>query len=222
MQQSFLYHGLAIGVSGHIAPPKEHIIEVQAPSALPFTGGHSSSRVENYRYDHILSFSSAHTTSTGNESENSFHTLATATIEKLNILNVVTADRVVARLASKYSPATGQHFATIVGSHFENLRIAGSTVKVDIDPDELKFTQKTERVRYGTFAVPVDLEGCRGVKLLKDGGIHIPEFGRIYLAESILTANYQSLTMCRVVLGCAVRGKVAVAHAATNGEPMPG
>src|SRR5208283_2842736 len=99
MEQQFLYHALASGVSGQITLPFQHLIEVQAPSALPSTGGYSASRVEGFRYEDILSFSSASTVATGSESGESFNTLATATVEGLNILNVVKADRVVARLA---------------------------------------------------------------------------------------------------------------------------
>jgi len=222
MELAFLYHALATGVSGHITLPFQQLIEVQAPSALPFTGGHSASRVERFGCGNIVSFSSASTATTGSESRGSFHTLATATVEGLNILNVVTADRVVARLASKYSKDTGDQSATIAGSHFVNLRIAGYPVEVEIDPDRLKSSRRSEKTQFGTFATAIDVEDCSGLELLEDGAIHLPEFGRIYLAETVVTACYQSITMFRVVLGCAVEGSVAAAHASTNGEAMPG
>jgi hypothetical protein len=222
MELTFLYHALATGVSGHITLPFQNVIEVQAPSALPFAGGYSASRVESFRYQNVLSFSSAATVTTGSESSRFFNTLATATVEGLNILHVVTADRVVARLASRYSKDTGEQSATIAGSHFVNLRIAGNPVEVELDPDRLKTTQRSEKAQLGTFAAPIDLEDCNGLELLEDGAIHIPQFGRIYLAESVVTACYQSITMFRVVLGCAIEGTVAGAHASTNGEAMPG
>jgi hypothetical protein len=222
MDKRFLFHGLASGVSGHITLPSEHLIEVQAPSALPPNGGHSASRVECFRYEHILSFSAAHSVTTGNESGQHYNTLATAIIEGLNILNVVTADRVVARLASNYSKDKGEHSATLAGSRFENLRIAGCPVEVVMDPVRLTSLRRSPKAQLSTLAAPAKLEGCPGVERLQDGALYIPQFGKIYLAEYLSTACYQSLTMLRVVLGCAVSGQVSTGHVSTDGEPMPG
>jgi hypothetical protein len=222
VEQTFLYHALATGVSGHITAPFQHVIAVQAPSALPFIGGYSSSRVEGFRHDQILSFAAAESSTTGSENREFFNTLATANIERLNIHNVLTADRVVARLASKYSKETGERTTTFAGSHFENLRIGGCPIEVRIDPERLESSSRSERGRFGTFAAPVSLERCFGVELLEDGALHVFQFGKVYLAECLSTASYASISMLRVVLGCAVEGHVAAANASSNGEPMPG
>ena len=222
MQLTFLYHALASGLSGQITLPFQHTIAVQAPSALPYTGGYSASRAEAFRHEQLVSFDSAETVTTGSESNGVFSTLATAVIEGLNILNVVTADRVVARLASKYSKQTGLRSVTFPGSHFVNLRIAGFPFEPRIDPEQMNFPRKSDRVRVGSIAAPVNLEGCKGLERLADGAIHLPEFGKVYLAECLVTACYQSLSMVRVDLGCAVKGHVMIAFASTDGEPMPG
>lgn len=224
MEIRFLYHALATGVSGDITAPFHEVIEVQGASALPLTGGHSSSRTEGFRYRDIVSFASASTVAAGNESGHSFNTLATATVERLNIFNVLTADRVVARLASKYSKDkdNGDRSYTFAGSYFENLRIAGHPVEVDIDPERLKSARRSQRAQFGTFAAPVEIEDYWGLELLDDGAIHVPEFGRVYLAESLVTPYYQTIAMIRVVLGCAHRGGLTVSNVSTNGEPMPG
>jgi len=222
MVQTFLYHALATGVSGIITLPFQDVIQVQAPSALPFTGGYSASRAEGFRHKNIVTFSSASTVTTGSESGGFFNTLATATVEGLNILDVITADRVVARLASKYSKDAREQSATFAGSHFHNLRIAGYPLAVVISPDRMKPPPRSAKTQFGPFKAPIDLKGCTGLELLEDGAIHIAEFGKIYLAESLVTASYQTISMVRVVLGCAVGGNVSVAQASTNGEPMPG
>ncbi len=222
MEQVFLYHALATGVSGHITLPFQQIIEVQAPSALPFTGGYSASRAEGFRFEEIISFSSAETITTGSETRQFFNTLATATIEGLNIQNVLVADRVVARLASKYSKDTGERTVTIAGSHFENLRIGGCPIEVQIDPERLGSRRRSEGAQIGTFANPVNLERCWGLEVLEDGALHVPQLGKLYLAEYLVTASYQTITMLRVVLGCALEGQATVGHASSNGEPMPG
>ena len=222
MEQTFLYHALATGVSGRITLPFEHSITVQAPSALPFIGGFSSSRVEGYRFEQILSFGSAESSTVGSENHRFFNTLATATIERLNIQNVLTADRVVARLASKYSKETGERSTTFAGSHFENLRIAGCPVEVRVDPEQLNSSRRSDRARFGTFAAPVSFERCYGLELLEDGAIHVPQLGTVYLAECLSTSSFASISMLRVVLGCAVEGQLTAANASSNGEPMPG
>ena len=222
MQPTFLYHALATGISGQITLPFQQVIEVKAPSALPFTGGHSSSRTEHYSFKDIMSFAAASTMTTGSESDNSFHTVATATIEGLNILDVVKADRVVARVASKYAKGNGARSVTFAGSLIENLRIGGHPLDVVIDPGQMKAARRTDRAQLGTCVTPINLKGAFGLEQLPDGGIHVPEFGKVYLLESLITSHYQTLSMLRVELGCAVEGHFAAAHASTNGEPMPG
>lgn len=221
MEKTFLYHALATGVSGKVTLPFHELIEVQGASALPFTGGHSSSRVHGFNYRDIFSFASASTLTTGSESSDSYNTLATATVEGLNILNVLTADRVVTRIASKYVKGTGEQSATFVGSGFENLRIVGNRVEIGIAPERLKSSRRSEKVWFGTVAASIDLEGSSGLEVQEDGAMYVPEFGRLYFAESVVTGCYQSLTMFRIELGCAVKGTVAGAHASTNGEPFP-
>jgi hypothetical protein len=221
VEKTFLYHALASGVSGKITLPFQEVIEVQGASALPFTGGYSPSRVDKFQYRELLSFSSAGTLTTGSETSDSFDTLATATIEGLNIHNVITADRIVARLASKYLKDSGVHGATFAGSHFENLRIAGKRVEIEIPAERLNSPPRSENIQFGTIAAPVKAEGAVGVELLEDGAIYVHGFGRIYFAEAVVTPSYQSLTMLRVVLGSAVKGSLTIGHASTDGEPFP-
>ena len=222
MDQTFLYHALAVAASGQITVPFQHIIEVQAPSALPFTGGYSASDAPEFRFARIASFASAHSVTTGSEIGGSFNTLATATIEGLNILNVVTADRVVARLASRYTPDTKERVNSFAGSHFANLRIAGCPVNVKIDPERLKSVRQSDTARFGTLGVVDGLGATPGVEVLESGVVHVPHFGTIYLGEIVITRCYQTLSMLRFELGSAVQGKLTVAHASTDGEPMPG
>jgi hypothetical protein len=222
VEKTFLYHALASGVSGHITLPFQHLVEVQAASALPMTGGHSVSRVEGFRCKDMFSFSSASTMTTGSESRESYNTLATATVEGLNILNVVKADRVVARLASKYSKDTREYSATFAGSHFENLRIAGKLVEVEIAPERLKRLPRSDKIQFSSIAEAIDLaDGC-GTEVCEDGAIYVPELGRLYFAECVVTPCYQSISMFRINLGCAIKGHLTVATASTNGEAMPG
>ncbi|GAC1616720.1 MAG: hypothetical protein PVS2B2_00760 [Candidatus Acidiferrum sp.] len=116
-------------------------------------GGHGNSRAQDFRYKEIVSFKSAYTHVSGNKDKEtgSYGTLITSTVEHLNVLDVVTADRVVSRLASQYLPREAKEegaepHITPLGSKFENLRIAGCPVEVELDGELF-----TELDTYGAF-----------------------------------------------------------------------
>lgn len=250
MGKTFLYHAYATGVSGQVTLPSEDMIEVQAPSALPVTGGYSSSRVEDFRYKEILSFGSVVSATTGSfsEKDQSFNTLVTVTVERLNILNVVTADVIVARLASRHPKDGGEPAIVPLGTSFENVRVAGCQIDVGLDSERFSKSPTYSGLRA---ALHEDAEFCaqlsRGqpdlstrpqnatllcslvkqitphcAELRPEGhAIQVPQFGTIYLAEFLIAPYSRSITMIRAVLGCAVEGNFAIAHASGNGEFYP-
>ena len=70
---------------------------------------------------------SAHTQVSGHKSkkhDGASVTLATSQVDDLNVLNVVTADRVVAQVSTTHFPDHRAPAVTFLGTHFENLRIA--------------------------------------------------------------------------------------------------
>jgi len=141
MPSRFRFQGSAIGAGGRIDLPFHEIIEVQAASALPEIGGHGSARSVGFRYRDILSFDVARTEVTGSriddhEGRPAHSTLVKATVEGLNVMDMVTADRVVAHLVSTHrGEPDGEPSVKLVGSRFENLRIAGIPVRVDLAVD---------------------------------------------------------------------------------------
>lgn len=145
MPSRFRFRGYAIGAAGRIDKPFSEIIEVQAASALPQIGGYGSARSAGFQYREILRFDLAHTEVTGapcdcddDDNEPSYSTRINSTVEGLNILGMVTVDRVVATLASTYTPASdGEPSVRLLGTRFENLRIAGIPVEVDLATDVL-------------------------------------------------------------------------------------
>ena len=224
MERTFLYHALASGVSGKITEPFQDLVEVQGASAIPTTGGHSFSRVENFRYKDIFSFRSSTTTTTGSfsDAKQRYTTSATVTIEGLDILSVVKADRVVARLVSEQpkNPEEGPVF-TIAGSHFENLQVAGCRLPVRPDFGRLVDSWRPKKVDLRTVMTPLELDPGWGLKMHLDGAIEVPEFGKVYLLEFLSTPCYQSLTMLHLELGCPITGRASVGHASTDGEFFP-
>jgi hypothetical protein len=77
--------------------------------------------------ENIISYTAAHTQVSGHRSKKNpkaFVTLATSSVENLNVLNVVTADRVVGQISTTHYPDEYSPKVTFLGTHFENLRIA--------------------------------------------------------------------------------------------------
>ena len=128
--------GDSLGVGGFITRPLQDTLVSQVAAVLPISGGHSSSSLENFRFRGVVSFRRAHSAVSGSfdECHNRYTACAYSVVEGLNIADMVTADRVVSRVAV-YSPEVGldgEHSFDITGSHFDNLRIAGHLIDVKL------------------------------------------------------------------------------------------
>jgi len=125
IRRIYLHDANAVATSGRIVSPFEDLIPTQAALALPVSGGYGSTRVDGFRYKEILSFGSAYTevAGGGGGKDGPFETLAVASIEKLNILDVVTCERMVAPPASSHPVDGKEPSISILGSRFERLRV---------------------------------------------------------------------------------------------------
>jgi hypothetical protein len=144
-KHTFHYHASAHALSGQFWRPFQRVIEVQAPSVLPSIGGVGNSRVDLFRLDNLVSLKAGYTHVQGSQMEvkdakgqsrMAHTTQVTSTVEGLNILDVITADRIVGRLTSIHDredkEAGGEARIILIGSRFENLRIAGCDVQVSL------------------------------------------------------------------------------------------
>ena len=131
----FYFDACSQALTAHFTRPSDHHIDAQASSSLCATGGHCRARVEDFRYRDLISFNAGHThISAGYEDdETSNDTLAAAAVEGLNILNVLTADLVVARTYSKHPKDASEGRVTMHGCEFKNLRICGQPVKIELN-----------------------------------------------------------------------------------------
>jgi hypothetical protein len=133
----YSYHAHAYGFAGQLERPFHHIIPTQASAVLSTHGGQGHHRVEKFRHEGIISFDAAYVEVGGSydECHNQHTSFSSAIIENLNILDVVTADRIVSRIAA-YSgdmdDKKSENTYNITGSHFENLKIAGHKVDVKL------------------------------------------------------------------------------------------
>ncbi len=135
-----VYHAEAGVLHANLQLPLAQVIKPQAFAKLPERGGYLSQHANNYRLEGIVSFRSAYTQVAGNSDVkpgHGFSTIATAVVEHLNVLDVVTADRVVAQISTEHPLAGYVPHITFLGTRFENLRIAGHKVELDLDCDFL-------------------------------------------------------------------------------------
>lgn len=116
--------------------PHQETLHVQASCSLPEIGGHCTDKVRDFQYKDFLRFDEAHTEVTGAESEGNYCTLIQSTVTGLNINQIVQVDRIVARIYSIYKDSPdGEPAIKLIGSTYENLRIAGVPVTVDLAVD---------------------------------------------------------------------------------------
>jgi hypothetical protein len=115
-------------------------IKPQAYAKLPDHGGYIAQHAEDYRLEAVISYRSAYTHVAGNRDVKPGHgwaTLTTSVIEGLNVLDVLTADRVVGQIITEHPLVGYVPSISFLGTRFENLRIAGHPVELDLDLDIL-------------------------------------------------------------------------------------
>ena len=136
IERNHSYHAEATVLSGRLELPLDQEIHPQAYAKIPEQGGYLSQQARDYRLESVISYSSAYTQVTGNREVKPGHgwaTLATSVVEDLNILDVITADRVVAQVSTEHPLVGYVPTITFLGTRFENLRIAGHPVNLDLD-----------------------------------------------------------------------------------------
>ncbi len=129
------YHGEATVLAGHLVIPLQQEIGRQAHANLPAQGGYITRRVDNYRLGEAISIRSGYTQVGGNRSNKpgeGWSTLATVVVEGLNVLEVLTADRIVGQIITDHPPEGYVPSISFLGTRFENLRIAGHPVNLDL------------------------------------------------------------------------------------------
>jgi hypothetical protein len=146
----YFYKADAFGFGGILNRPYHQAIETQASVVLSATGGRGHQRLDNVDINGIVSARLIECEVAGSydKLQNGYASSATVSIEGLNVLNTLTADRIVARLACFQDEAAEEPAISAKGSHFENLRIAGDAASVDLDTEVF--------YQYSTFSAVED------------------------------------------------------------------
>jgi hypothetical protein len=127
---------------GHIKKPAEHKVEPHVYTTLDGEGGYRFSQERDFSLDGILTMKYAHSQLAGafdtDKSRHHWSTLVTTVIEGLNVLEVVTADRVIAQFGLNHYKEEGYAPEIFfLGTRFENLCIAGNPVHIEWQQDIL-------------------------------------------------------------------------------------
>jgi len=143
--QYHVYHAEAHVLSGNLKHPVDQPIEHKARVVLEKTrrDGHVSQSVAEDTMEGLISFKAGHTRASGTKIEkkdlwgndhSGWVTLSTSVLEGLNVFEVITVDRVVAQVSTEH-PITDGHVprVTFLGTRFENFRIGGYPVEVELD-----------------------------------------------------------------------------------------
>jgi hypothetical protein len=153
LQQAYHeYHAEAFILSGKIEHPIERPIEQYGRVILDHTRRESliTQSVGETNVEGLISFKRGQTRVAGTHVQTKkdiygndhagWTTLSTAAIEGYNVLDIITADRVVAQLTTEHPlthdpvhPIAHVPRVNFVGTRFENLRIAGYPVEVELD-----------------------------------------------------------------------------------------
>jgi len=142
----YFYHADALAMGGAFTRPVQKAIPSQAACSLPTIGGTASCQMDKTDFEGKISFDSVQSGVNGSfDDQNSYHvTSASVVINNLNILNVIMADQIVARLAARHAPKTPAQLKSgeatepeiiTTGCHFSGLRIAGYPVEVEMGHD---------------------------------------------------------------------------------------
>jgi hypothetical protein len=133
------YHADAYLLSADIQHPIERDVEHEGYVEInEESNGESLYQYQpasRFNLQGVLSYESGYTQVAGHKSPKTggFTTLATSVVEGLNILDVITADRVVGQISTEHPIADEGQVpgVTFLGTRFENLRIAGHKVDVE-------------------------------------------------------------------------------------------
>jgi hypothetical protein len=130
------FHAEARILSGHLHMPLMQKIEPQTEAHLYPKGGYIAEHADLFRVEGVISFNRAYTQVAGNRGRKAGHgwaTLTTTVVEGLNVLEILTCDRVVGQIITEHPQVGYVPHISFLGTRFENLKIAGHPVKVDVD-----------------------------------------------------------------------------------------
>ena len=119
IKRRFAYHAHALALQGEITHPFREKIEPQAPSGVSPFGGFGVARADAFNLRDVVSHRGARS-----------RAVAHVALEGFNLSDVVTADRIVARLTAIHPERQNEPCISPHGSFIQNLRVAGTPIEL--------------------------------------------------------------------------------------------
>jgi hypothetical protein len=177
MKIQFLYHAEASAATGQLTLPYQELIQVPASASVPINGGHARATLENFDHRGIMSFRRADVHVVGSHSlkDHAHGTLSCVVVEGVNILGVVTCDRIVMRLTSKHPENGGEPCFVPLGSRFEGLRIAGHPFEISMATDLFTENCTWSKLTHAYEHNPAAHDEIAKLSMIEAHGSHLPE-----------------------------------------------
>jgi hypothetical protein len=166
------FHANASSLGGFIDKPLQKVIPHQASVSLPSVGGHATNRTDAFNFEGVLSCTAAHTRVSGRylETDGTPTTMVTSVVEGFNLLEVLTADRIVAQVSIEHPLDGGDPIVTFTGSRFEGLKIGGRDAAPALNPSLLDGGAGTGPITWPLFQKTGRLQAAKLVKSAQSGG----------------------------------------------------
>ena len=242
-RQSLAFHADAYALIASFHRPAIVQVEALAATSLPQIGGHAHADLKEFSLPRLVRFDAAYSHVSGSmEDDETATTQAITSIEGLNIMDVVTADRIVSRLTSSHNIKEEEGHIIALGSTFDNFRVGGyrfdfvlrHEVLMKAKTHEALVKAVTSDRKQGKIAA--HLHGatiCSLVEEIKTDFpglsdedkkkhiVQIPNFGTLSFAEVFSACGTKTLTMLRFDLGSPDGGGGSAGGTSTNGRPSP-
>ena len=152
LDRVFYYHASASPIGGHLTHPVEAVLNQHASVSLPQAGGTAAARLDKFNLNNLIQCDAAYSNTTGSiqKSTGNWTTLVTSVVEGVNILNVVTADRIVSTIALEHHRDGYYPKVSFLGSQFENLRIGDRPITVAVQHQSLLHTARPEVSKWAS------------------------------------------------------------------------
>ena len=133
------YHANASAFGGYMERPFSEPLETVASLSLSPVGGYGSARHEKFRYREIISFDSAYTHVSGTYDHvgGGHTTQVKSVLEGLNVNNIFFAGRIACHIHIDHHDGYEYPKVSLIGSHYENLRIGSCKITPILDLDHL-------------------------------------------------------------------------------------
>ena len=237
------FHAEATAIGGFIERPFVMDIPVQSANSLSPSGGSNDASTANFVFQDIISAASTSTRVEGHYVAGLPTTRMRAVVEGLNVLNRVRVDELTAYISTEHS--NEEPFLPRVDfgrTSIRDLRVDDAILEVQLDLDLLNnrngdrfpkvapvFDKKFGNKVDPSFDKDRGFLQCSLAKKIKvtrgkfpgdfvaPNVFEIPNFGRVHVAELLLTGDSYELIMLRFELGCPTQGSTSASSGKVNG-----